>query len=293
MARNRLAHSDKGRATGRRGGWTSEPASLYAPTGERKYLNAAERRRALAAMEALPPDQALFALTLAWTGARISEVLALGASSFDLDGGKVAIRTLKRRRPMVREVPLPPDLLRALDRRFGLRGGRLDRGVLDAPLWPFSRITGWRLIKKVMTRCNIAGRRATARGFRHGFGVGAVEASIPITTLQRWMGHARLSTTGIYTQVSGPEERRLAQRLWRDSGMRIFVSEKARHASPPPDDLDPTPRPRAAAVARGTRPDAAAACHRPRHQLPADPEIRAWCQPHRRQHVAPGAGDAH
>lgn len=60
----------------------AEIFSLYTPRGSRKYLNTAELRRALVVMSTLRPDQALFALTLAWTGARVSEVLALRASSF-------------------------------------------------------------------------------------------------------------------------------------------------------------------------------------------------------------------
>ena len=73
-----------------------EPFSLYAPDGARKYLNRDERQRVLAAIEFLEPDQALFALTLAWTGARVSEVLALRPSSFQVELGVVALRTLKR-----------------------------------------------------------------------------------------------------------------------------------------------------------------------------------------------------
>ncbi len=54
----------------------AEPSGLYTAGGRRKYLNRAERQRALAAMVALDEDRSLFALTLAWTGARLSEVLA-------------------------------------------------------------------------------------------------------------------------------------------------------------------------------------------------------------------------
>jgi site-specific recombinase XerD len=48
---------------------------------------------------------------------------------------------------------------------------------------------------------------------RHGFGVSAVQAGIPVTLLQRWLGHARLETTAIYANVSGPEEREIAGRF--------------------------------------------------------------------------------
>ncbi len=53
------------------------------------------------------------------------------------------------------------------------------------------------------------GANASPKAFRHTFGTGTIQAGIPITLLQRWLGHARLTTTAIYTEVSGPEEFRL------------------------------------------------------------------------------------
>jgi len=114
----------------------AEP-SLYASDGKRKYLNAAERQRVLAAMRALPVDRALFALTLAWTGARVSEVLALTAASFQLERSVVAIRTLKRRRHVVREVPIPPELMSAIDRHFALRHAQPDPTIPPALMQDF------------------------------------------------------------------------------------------------------------------------------------------------------------
>ena len=49
----------------------------------------------------------------------------------------------------------------------------------------------------------------------HGFGVAAVQASIPLNLVQRWMGHAQLSTTAIYAEAVGKEERDIAARMWR------------------------------------------------------------------------------
>src|SRR5580704_9611763 len=51
--------------------------SLYGPTGARKYLNAAGRRRFIKAANRAEPTTRLFCLVLGWSGARISEVLAL------------------------------------------------------------------------------------------------------------------------------------------------------------------------------------------------------------------------
>ena len=192
----------------------AENFSLYTQSGSRKYLNAAECRCALAAMAELAPDQALFAFTLAWTGARVSEVLALTSSSFQSECGTVAIRTLKRRKHSMREVPIPPELMAALDRHFALSTVRRDPRDADHRLWPWSRTTAWRVIKRVMHASGIVGRRACPRGLRHAFGVGSLQASIPLNLVQRWLGHARISTTAIYASASGPEELTFARRLW-------------------------------------------------------------------------------
>ncbi len=83
-----------------------DSGGLYAEDAGRKYLNREERRRAFAAMAELGTDKALFALTLGWTGARVSEVLAATPASVQIERGVVAFKTLKRRRHSVREVPI-------------------------------------------------------------------------------------------------------------------------------------------------------------------------------------------
>jgi integrase/recombinase XerD len=193
-------------------GW-SEGANLYAPGGGRKYLNRAERTRALAEMAKLPRSQALFALTLAWTGARVSEVLALTPASFQIESGIVAIETLKRRSHHVREVPIPPGLTAALDEHFKLSAAQ--RGEPNRLLWPWHRVTAWRIIKQVMRHSAIVGRQACPRGLRHAFGVGSLQAGVPLNLAQRWLGHARISTTAIYAAATGPEEVAFASRFWQ------------------------------------------------------------------------------
>lgn len=189
-------------------------ASLYAANGARKYLNADERRRLLAAVEGLPLSQALFVQTLAWTGARVSEVLALRPDSFQITESSVALRTLKRRRHSMREVPIPPELIAALERHFQLERMQRDPSAVHRPLWPWCRQTAWRIIKRLMTDAGIDGPRACPRGLRHAFCVGALSAGVPLNLVSRWAGHAMLSTTAIYTNVSGPEEIAFAARFW-------------------------------------------------------------------------------
>jgi integrase len=66
-----------------------------------------------------------------------------------------------------------------------------------------------------MDAAAITGYHTTPKGLRHGFGVAAVQASIPLNLVQRWMGHAQLSTTAIYAEAVGKEERDIAARMWR------------------------------------------------------------------------------
>jgi len=190
--------------------------SLYTRSGERKYQNRSERARVLAAIESLELDRALFCLTLAWSGARLSEVLSLTPEQFQVEECLITFRTLKRRCMHVREVPIPPSLMQALDRHYRLRELQAGPGELSCRrLWSYHRVTAWRVVKSVMAGAGLIGAKACPKAFRHSFGVGMVQAGIPITLLQRWFGHARLTTTAIYTEVSGPEEFHLAAKFWR------------------------------------------------------------------------------
>ena len=65
--------------------------SLYASTGARKYLNAAERRRFIEAAQRASPEVRLFCLMLLWSGGRISEVLALTPAAIDFESGVASI----------------------------------------------------------------------------------------------------------------------------------------------------------------------------------------------------------
>ena len=186
------------------------PGSLYTRAGQRKYLTPAERIRFLEAAKACPrADLRTLCLTLAYTGCRISEALALTAASIEQDAGFIAIRSLKKRARAIvfREVPAPAELLGALREVHGLK----DTGAL----WPLSRCRAWQLVKGIMQEAAIAeGPHATPRGLRHSFGLHAIRSGVPLNLVQRWLGHATMNTTAIYLQAIGDEEREIAARMW-------------------------------------------------------------------------------
>ena len=60
----------------------------------------------------------------------------------------------------------------------------------------------------------LAGPQASPKGLRDGFGVAAVSAGIPLNLVQKWLGHAQLTTTAIYADAVGTEEKDIARRMW-------------------------------------------------------------------------------
>lgn len=184
----------------------NDPGSLFDLYGRRKYLNAVERERFINAAATFEARIYALCLMLHFTGCRISEALAVCPMHLDAHENVVILQTLKqRKRGVFRMMPLPPTLVALLHHLAGDE---------DAPIIGWHRTTAWEKITAVMARAGVQGPQATPRGTRHGFGVAAVSAGVPITLLQRWLGHARLETTSIYLAVTGPEERDYAAKLW-------------------------------------------------------------------------------
>jgi integrase/recombinase XerD len=65
-----------------------------------------------------------------------------------------------------------------------------------------------------MQEARLDGPHASPKGLRHGFGVAAVSAGIPLNLVQKWLGHAQLTTTAIYANAVGAEEQDIARRMW-------------------------------------------------------------------------------
>lgn len=187
--------------------------SLYRADGQRKYVTPAERQRFMATAEPWSDAKtATLCLMLAYSGCRISEALAMTPASIDTTECFVAIRSLKKRgRFVIREVPLPRDFVERLTATHDF-ADRTQR------LWSISRSWAWLLVKQVLVAADIAeGPHRTAKGLRHGFAIHALRSGVPVTLVKRWLGHARLSTTEIYLDVIGPEEREFAARMWTAS----------------------------------------------------------------------------
>ena len=191
--------------------------SIFDHRGSRKYINAEERKIFLACASRQDPSVRTFAETLLYCGCRISEALALTGGQIDLDQHVINFETLKKRtKGQWRSVPVPPVLIEHLDLAHALRRRQFKRQC-DVRLWPYSRSTAWRHIKRILDDAGIDGPQATPKGLRHGFGVAAVQSGAPLHLVARWLGHSSTNSTVIYTQAVDQEEKIIAERIFQNA----------------------------------------------------------------------------
>lgn len=123
----------------------------------------------------------------------------------DFSEKMIILETLKQRKPGIfRAISLPDVLLNDY--------GKLNRNTKK--LWNFSRTTGWRIVVEKMVASGITGCKASPQGLRYTFAVTYISNQVPITTLQKWLGHKHLETTAVYLNILGKDDRRLASRIW-------------------------------------------------------------------------------
>ena len=195
---------------------------LHDPAGSRLYLNAEERAAFLAAARRQPARDRTLCETLHFTGCRPSELIEITPARVDLSGGTIAIRSLKKRKDaagkmklVYRSVPVPPDYLDTLNTAHGIREAQRSRKQAQAPIWPLSRVRVWQIVTRIMIEAGIPDApQRSPKGLRHGFGINAAVNGIPLHMLQKWLGHAQLSTTAIYADATGKEEQDIAARMW-------------------------------------------------------------------------------
>ncbi len=199
---------------------------LYSGEGERLYLTASEREAFLLSAKEESRENRLFCSVLHFTGCRPSEVLELSPSSISLSEEVIVVRTLKKRKldkqgrvkqAQYRSIPVPSRLIEEIDLVFDLRRVLKEHKKNIKPLWSMSRVTSWRMVKRVMARASIEGKQATAKGLRHGFGIAMLsgEKPAPLNIVRDLMGHSSISTTETYLAATGAEKRKLVMQAWQ------------------------------------------------------------------------------
>jgi site-specific recombinase XerD len=118
-------------------------------------------------------------------GLRISEVCSLLVKDVDLEGGKLFIRNSKARKDRMVYI----SDTQTAGYIFASRSGFMTPRCLQRRLVAYGN------------QCDVS---VNARRLRHTFASQMLEASMPVTSLQRYMGHEHLDTTMIYAEVSDP-----------------------------------------------------------------------------------------
>ena len=179
--------------------------------GKRKYLTLEEQERFLLATSELErPEVRTFCDTLAFTGCRISEALALTPERIDLSAKAVIFQTLKQRGKIrFRSVPIPAQHLEALLMVHNIRKAQKSKSVATktAKLWDFKRAMASRHVAAVMDAASIEGAHACPKGLRHGFGVRMAQKTRNPRLVQKLMGHVSMENTAIYMDLVGEEAR--------------------------------------------------------------------------------------
>jgi len=219
--------------------YASEMRLFDPDSGHRLYMDAREREQFLImSNELLNLKHRIFCQALHWSGARVSELLALTGEKIDFQKSCITLRTIKKRKftkkgelkaPSYRQIPVPSYFLDSLDLVFELRARkRRKEESLKFPLWAsendplksMSRVTAWRAVKKVLGSVKpepITGPQASPKGFRHGFSVAMVIGGMDVHTLQRLLGHESASTTAIYLQILGQEALDQQLTYWQEA----------------------------------------------------------------------------
>ena len=186
--------------------------------GKRKYLTLDEQQQYLTATSQLErPEVRTFCDTLAYTGCRISEALALTPERIDLSARAITFQTLKQRgKVRFRSVPIPQQHLEAMLMVHEIRKRQKSKSVATktAKLWDFKRAMASRHVAAVMAAADIEGAQACPKGLRHGFGVRMAQKTRNPRLVQKLMGHTKMENTAIYMDLVGEEAHAEVMAAW-------------------------------------------------------------------------------
>lgn len=144
-------------------------------------------------------DRTIFTLML-HTGVRVGEVVNLRHKDVYLFEGRRPHLRVNGKGQRERIVFLSATALHLLNAYVSMHaGGREDRVFLNARGNPIT-ITGIQL--QLAKYCRMAGVWLTCHQLRHTFACRMIAAGVPVTSVQKMLGHASLRTTQLYVQVA-------------------------------------------------------------------------------------------
>jgi len=145
---------------------------------------------------------------LAHTGLRLSELLDLKRGDVDLAGQRLRIEQAKGRRDRV--VYLSQTCVQALERYLAGQPAAPEQALL---CHPSGQAVSYRWVQEQVRQWGEAAgvERVSPHRLRHTFATRLINLGVPVTTLQRLLGHRDLGTTQRYAQVMDPTAERQYQ----------------------------------------------------------------------------------
>lgn len=158
-------------------------------------------------------DRAMLEVLYA-TGMRVSELTHLLMDQMNLEGGYVLLRGKGSKD---RIVPLGSEAIKWVTRYLETARGRLAKGKESPFLFinrsgkRMSRQRFWKSLKECGRKAGIQ-KRITPHLLRHSFASHLLERGADLRSVQMMLGHADISTTQIYTHVTGERLKRVHRR---------------------------------------------------------------------------------
>jgi len=146
------------------------------------------------------------ALSVAYgAGLRISEVVALKVS--DIDSARMVLNVEQGKGKKDRLAKLSPVLLDCLRDWYQYRQAHnlmLKGGWLFPGQQPYNPMSTRQLSRGCLAAAKDAGirKRVSMHSLRHSFATHLLEAGVDIRVIQTLLGHSKLDTTALYTQVA-------------------------------------------------------------------------------------------
>lgn len=159
-------------------------------------------------------DQAVLELAYA-SGLRLGELRSLRLEQLHLEAGFI---TVVGKGNKERVVPVGRTAVESLNRYLAAARPKLVRPKSPAAVFltqrgtPFASVTLWKRIKDRVRRSGV-GRNVTPHMLRHSFATHLLEHGADLRVIQEMLGHAKISTTQVYTHVTGNRLRDIHRRF--------------------------------------------------------------------------------
>ncbi len=160
-------------------------------------------------------DKAMLELIYA-TGMRVTELVSLNISGLNLDPGSPYVRCIGKG-AKERSIPIHDQALESLveylhhGRPILLGNRNEDALFLNRRGERLTRQGFWLILKRYAKAANLSGA-ITPHTLRHSFATHMLRGGMPIRNVQEMLGHANISTTQVYTHLTGEHVREVYEK---------------------------------------------------------------------------------